>query len=302
MSDDPSTLSSAECYWRDRQPWLEECGYMLHAQRGHVLDAARSSDGKYIFLSSEPLASDPRNHCVPLLDVLRDPEDGDICLLVMSMLRRCNNAPFVTVGEAIEFFQQAFEGLLFIHEHNVAHRDTMLLNIMLDPTPMFHNMYHFASTKYYARTERPPKYFWTDFGLSQRYNPETSSSRELPILGGDKSAPEHQGVSYNVPCDPMPTDVYYLGNLIRENFLQNLKYANMRFMQPLVDDMVCNNPAERPTMDEIRKKLHWWNLRARRLVRRSEWCIVRPVLGTIHVFRTARYIAKRLPAVPTPSA
>ena len=78
-------------------------------------------------------------------------------------------------------------------------------------------------------------------------------------------------------------------------------------MRKLIDDMLRANPDERPTMDEvverfakIQKRLHWWNVRAR-LVRRSEWYIVRPVLGLAHVVCTARYIVRGLPAVPVPS-
>ena len=78
-------------------------------------------------------------------------------------------------------------------------------------------------------------------------------------------------------------------------------------MRKLIDDMLRANPDERPTMDEvverfakIQKRLHWWNVRAR-LVRRSEWFVVRPVLGVAHVVRTVRYILKGFSAVPVPS-
>ena len=78
-------------------------------------------------------------------------------------------------------------------------------------------------------------------------------------------------------------------------------------MRKLVEDMIRVKPEERPTMEEvverfakIQKRLHWWNFRAR-LVRRSEWYIVRPVLGLAHVVRTARYIVKGLSAIPVPS-
>ncbi|KAH9913054.1 uncharacterized protein B0H18DRAFT_1097494 [Fomitopsis serialis] len=357
----PGSFTTAEYYWRDRQRWLKECGYLLRPRynpdwkpswvgtdkdwytcedsliplgRGHVLDATRISDGELVvlkkisheahpteaeigqLLSSEPLASDPANNCVPILGVLSDPQDKDIQLIIMPMLRRCFSPQFQTVGEVLEFFRQALVGLRFMHRRNVAHRDATILNIMMDPTPMFPEMFHYASELYnrdrtgpakcFARTERSPKYFWTDFGLSVKYDldSETAPRLELPIMGGDKTAPEHQGELYHVPCDPIPTDVYYVGNLMREYFVQ--KYTNLEIMRPLVDDMVRDVPAERPTMDEVVerfevtcKKLHWWNLRAR-LVRRSEWYIVRFVLGIGHVVRTVRYVVKGLPAVPVP--
>jgi hypothetical protein len=41
---------------------------------------------------------------------------------------------------------------------------------------------------------------------------------DVPIRGGDKSAPGHQDgdTSYN----PIPTDVYYLGNLVQEEYME----------------------------------------------------------------------------------
>ena len=125
----------------------------------HLLDAARVSDGELVILkrilksehpyeveitkslSSEPLASDPRNHCVRLYDVLEVPNEDDMVILVLPLLRRYDSPPFETVEEAIDFFSQVFEvrccfhagvcskhstrllqGLQFMHHHHVAHR------------------------------------------------------------------------------------------------------------------------------------------------------------------------------------
>jgi hypothetical protein len=37
-------------------------------------------------------------------------------------------------------------------------------------------------------------------------------------MGGDKTAPEHQ--NGDTPCNPFPTDVYYLGNLVRGYYMK----------------------------------------------------------------------------------
>jgi hypothetical protein len=99
---------------------------------------------------------------------------------------------------------------------------------MLDPSNMFPESFHPAvinrskdfrrKAKWYSRTRRPTRYLLIDFGLSRRYDPANGPPLDTPIRGGDKSAPEHQdkGTQYN----PFPTDVYYLGNLIREDFMQ----------------------------------------------------------------------------------
>ena len=135
-----------------------------------------------------------------------------------------------------------------MHENNVAHRyvtvrrhrshipfsdtahsrDCTYGNIMLDPSNMFPESFHPAvidrskdfrrKAKWYSRTRRPTRYLLIDFGLSRRYDPENGPPLEEPLRGGDKSAPEHE--DRVTPCNPFPTDVYYLGNLVREYYIQ----------------------------------------------------------------------------------
>ena len=92
-----------------------------------VLDATRVSDGLHVllkvipndrdpdgerkileYLCSPHLRSDPRNHTVPLLDVLKLPKGGGVAL-VMPLLRLFDDPRLQTVGEAVEFFRQIFE-------------------------------------------------------------------------------------------------------------------------------------------------------------------------------------------------
>ena len=40
---------------------------------------------------------------------------------------------------------------------------------------------------------------------------------DVPLRGGDKTAPEHQNATR---CNPFYTDIYYLGNLVRQEFIQ----------------------------------------------------------------------------------
>ena len=131
-----------------------------------------------------------------------------------------------------------------MHENNVAHRfvaysahiyspdmtisDCTAANIMLDPSNMYPESFHPAhmdrskdfrrKAKWYTRTRRPTKYLLIDFGLSRRYDPANGPPLDKPYQGGDKSAPEHQDQERS--CNPFPTDVYYLGNLVREEFIQ----------------------------------------------------------------------------------
>jgi hypothetical protein len=99
---------------------------------------------------------------------------------------------------------------------------------MLDPSNMYPESFHPVEidrstdfrrkAKWYSRTRRPTTYLLIDFGLSRRYDPANGPPLDKPYRGGDKSAPEHQDMTRH--CNPFPTDVYYLGNLIREDFMQ----------------------------------------------------------------------------------
>ncbi len=115
-------------------------------------------------------------------------------------------------------------------------RDCTRGNIMLDPLNMFPESFHPAvigrskdfrrKAKWYSRTRCPTRYLLIDFGLSRRYDPADGPPLDIPVRGGDKSAPEHQ--DRVTPCNPFPTDVYYLGNLVREDFMK----VNAIFLPP----------------------------------------------------------------------
>lgn len=124
-------------------------------------------------------------------------------------------------------------------------RDCTFSNIVFDPRPLFPQMFHpvrykskrdniWRSAKYYSRTARPTKYYFIDFGISRKFEPEDAPFLEYPILGGDKSAPEFE-VSVDLQ-DPFPTDVYYIGNLIREHLMGVcLLGGSFDCMQQLID-------------------------------------------------------------------
>jgi hypothetical protein len=61
-----------------------------------------------LFFSFEPMASDSRNHCVPIYEVLQPP-DEDRLILVMPLLKNYRLPQFDTSGEVVEFSRQMFE-------------------------------------------------------------------------------------------------------------------------------------------------------------------------------------------------
>jgi len=313
-----------------RKVWIQ-CEDSRMFTTGSVLDAVRISDGKLVglkkvdmalhpseveihkFLTFEPLASDPDNHCVPLYEVLQVPSEPKTVILVMPYLRRYDSPRMETIGEAVDFFRQAFKGMQFMHRNSVAHRDGHAGNLMYDGSPLFPNGHHphplynsrkpdfTGQAKHFTRTQAPPKYYWIDFGISNQYDPSsTAVPSEDRIWGGDRTVPEY--VDYKGPCNPFPIDVYYVGNLIKTDFIDQ-KYG-FSFMTPLISDMVHEDPAKRPTMDqvvtrfdEILRSLSQWKLRSR-VIGKNDSNIAGFYRATVHAFHATQYILTRQPAVP----
>ena len=110
---------------------LFSCLY-LRRQMRLGMDATRISDGRQVILkrllteegpyelqinklfSTEPLFSNPRNHCVHLLDVIDLPDDPPI--LVHPLLRPYDDPQFQTYGEFITFFAHICE-VSFVYPH-----------------------------------------------------------------------------------------------------------------------------------------------------------------------------------------
>ncbi|KAG5731671.1 hypothetical protein E4T56_gene843, partial [Termitomyces sp. T112] len=221
------------------------------------------------------------------LDVIPPKEGSNYTIIVMPLLYPVNTAPFETIGEVMEFFRQIFEGLQFMHNHNVTHGDCKWDNIMADLGPLYdhppHPMNHFMRRDFrgpistpISRTIRPVKYYFIDFNLSKIYGSQDARLR-TPPWGGDRTVPEHLLADAN-PCDPFPVDVYCVGNLVRQQFLDGYERSGLQYGEPiqgiefmteLVLDMVNDNPKQRPTMDEVVarfdelvKGLSQWTLRS----------------------------------------
>ena len=93
--------------------------------QSHLIDATRLSDGKLVmikkvardsqevriatYLSSEHLRKDPRNHSVPVFDILDDPDDPTLSFMVMAYLRRIDDVEFDTVGSIFDCVGQLLE-------------------------------------------------------------------------------------------------------------------------------------------------------------------------------------------------
>ncbi|KAJ7238560.1 kinase-like domain-containing protein [Mycena haematopus] len=204
----------------------------------------------------------------------------------MPLLRQWDKPRFDTIGEVIEFFKQIFEGVQFMHKHNIAHRDCSFPgNILMDGAPLYRIPFHPIRQD----RKRDCSGKATHFGLSRQYKAEERPPLERTVRGGDK-APE----MVLDACDPFPTDVYYLGNSIQRHFLEGWDIAarklGFEFMRPLVKDMIQTDPSQRPSMDEV---LH------SRVVKETE--IFGSYYNIPHWLCQISFIVRRVPPIPVPS-
>jgi hypothetical protein len=196
---------------------------------------------------------------------------------------------------------------------------------MLDPSRMYPEGFHPVKmdrsrdfkgcAKRHTRTQRPARYYLIDFGLSRRY--DSRDALDEPLRGGDKSAPEHQ---HRRACNPFHTDIYYLGNLVREHFINVVvprdarrlpgltkifqKYNGFEFMKELVDAMTVGEPEKRPVIEDVierftrvRDSLSGFKLRSPVTSRKD----VGPIIAFRYVqqtIRTLKYILCQTPAIP----
>ncbi|KAF5375074.1 hypothetical protein D9758_000101 [Tetrapyrgos nigripes] len=234
--------------------------------RGAALDAIRISDNKPVqlkvvdrlvdsdelrvglYFSSEETIANPRNHCVPIYDVLAVPgKEQDI--IVMPLLRPFSKPDFDTVGEVLDFIRQIFEGIQFMHEHHTAHRDISDLNIMMDGDSLYPEGWHPILPEF-------PREFSPTTKLYAKRTGIRDVLARWPTLdylrGGDRSPPEHDRT--HKAANPFPTDIYFLGNLICRTWTKSKNATTQRrfaFLTPLVNDMVQKDPIKRPTIDEV---------------------------------------------------
>ncbi|KAI0773720.1 hypothetical protein C8Q74DRAFT_1316758 [Fomes fomentarius] len=282
MAESSAQLLPCELLWRDRQKFLQAHGYMLRPRYipswipscksyqeanfyeaedyircsiGHpnVMDARRLSDGKLVMLkrvpadsqelrvcshlTSQELRNDPRNHCVPVLDVFTDAQDPGMAYIVMPFLRHIDDPGFDTVGSILTCVDE----LLRVWPSS---NDCTYMNIMMDATAMYPQGFHPAA----------PHVLPTQVTTA----PVVPRSRVHVIYyyGLDRQVPEP---SNKDPYDPFKADIFMLGNMFRTCILQVrethlTKYSNVDSLLPLVEKMLSQNPAERPSANEALKQ------------------------------------------------
>ncbi|KZV93322.1 hypothetical protein EXIGLDRAFT_613190, partial [Exidia glandulosa HHB12029] len=225
------------------------------------------------FFSSEPRRSDPQNHCYPLLDVLWPPllRGRAHLIVVVPLLRSIIYPPPDTVGEMVKCISDFAEGLEFMHQNNVAHRDIAEPNVMVDVPNIVSEPWHpwgaWGNHDYTVYTEdgKLPrdivprlrskflvKYHFLDLGSSSAFNDPLSSSRL--VVGTEAINRDVPELSETVPFDPFPADIGMFGDMVRDLFNQfpfPQRYQGLDFLNSLLTRMCHDDPAQRYSASEV---------------------------------------------------
>ncbi|KAF8596047.1 kinase-like protein, partial [Ceratobasidium sp. AG-I] len=241
-----------------------------------TLDAVRVSDGRQVMikkllpstdnsgddgqkelkivrhLSSPPLQSDRRNHSMPYLDSFPIPNVSDGTFLVSPLFVEWNKVPLETINQAIDFINQLLEGLAFLHENRIAHRDCTPPNIMMDWSSLvdepFHPIYNaFSFDGEYRldirkRSQGNVRYYFIDFGLSTWFETQDTPTLVTGPEGREQTVPELHG---GKPYDPFKVDVFILGAFLERDLVK--EFHGLEFLEPLLRQMKSQTPHDRPT-------------------------------------------------------
>ncbi|KAJ3783960.1 kinase-like domain-containing protein [Lentinula aff. detonsa] len=212
------------------------------------------------YLSSSALAQDPRNHCIQMIDsfeVFTPAEMKELSaqgfsnafIAVFPFARKWTDIPFRLVWEGLDFVRQVLEGLAFLHEHNIAHRDIRSENLMMDAASQC-----FSATYPCDRIDTPVRYLFIDLGSSTKFD----EHRLVEFRHGwHKEIPEiyeMDSEGNRVPTrlyDPFKGDVFVLGMVLDVYFGKSISS-----LQPLFSFMQNSSPAHRPTASEALSLFH----------------------------------------------
>ncbi|KAI0056213.1 hypothetical protein BV25DRAFT_1832438 [Artomyces pyxidatus] len=262
-----------------------------------LVDATRMADGKRLYikrvrtgdaessiacmLRAGALCGDPRNHSVPILEVFEDANYAGYSFMVMPFQREMDRPPFASVGEIVDFVDQMLEGLVFMHEQGVAHRDCAPKNILMDGDAMFPLGFHPVLDLFLPDAQTPTvysivpraiagvRYYFVDFGLSS-YIPSGQPGLVVGMDDRDQDVPE---LSETVPYDPFKVDIFSIGSVFRQQFQEI--FSNAEFLVPII---------HAPAWKEIRRgvpALH----RAWRTKARDESLVLLVILDVFSVFK-----------------
>ncbi|CEL61125.1 hypothetical protein RSOLAG1IB_09776 [Rhizoctonia solani AG-1 IB] len=169
-------------------------------------------------VSSSPYSADPRNHTVECLESFAIPGVDRGEFFVMPLLREYNDPPFRSLDEIRDFLVQIFEGLVFLHENDIAHCDIASANIMMNGRLLFKQSICVPNDR---------------FGIILL----------TLVMQNGFVTPTNPGF-----YDPFKANIYQLGAVLRRDLIP--QYPAMKFLLPLSQQMTDYDLTKRPTLGQ----------------------------------------------------
>ncbi|KAF8486596.1 hypothetical protein JB92DRAFT_3148564 [Gautieria morchelliformis] len=134
------------------------------------------------YLNDAPLRRDPWNPSPPVLSIIErelpistaeclsqtEADSGeDAAYIVMDRLYRLQDNPLKSVGDWIDFIRQLLQGLVFLHEHNIAGVSYPLVDETWPPAFMM-DIGLAPPQTHFSRVDFPVKYYLLDFSRAVR--------------------------------------------------------------------------------------------------------------------------------------
>ncbi|KAG6834913.1 hypothetical protein H0H93_006422 [Arthromyces matolae] len=225
-------------------------------------------------LSSKEFLHNPRNHCVPILEIIEPQEGTRTTFVVMPLLYDPELPAFETIGETIKEarFQRIREDVVFSYPQA-----------------------NFGLSNAYQPEDAP-------FLRQTPWGGDKSVPEFCALPGGELPL-----------CDPFAVDVYCLGNYLRETFLDGRDRPEgfirrhpqgFEFLRELIKDMINEVPFKRPRMSEVAFRFDAI------VAKQSNFKLRSPVImtGARHGFFDSvshwstqlLHMARRIPAIPKP--
>jgi len=187
-----------------------------------VIKAVHQSSREYNIvrhMSSPLLRTDPRNHLIPILDLIEVSESSLAFIVMEEWSPNFVPDPPCTLRLFLGALRQCIEHAVFMHSHHIAHLDISIRNLLTD---------------YNSR------YAYIDFELSRRF--EGISEPRIRSCRGTELAPELERGEWG---DPYKADIWSLATLI-VHASSSASY-DVPELSPLIKAMRHDEYIHRPT-------------------------------------------------------